>query len=111
MNAHHPATKADLEQIGDNLNVLSVDLHALRSDLDGMRAEHDARLNRIGNRIDAMRADLELLGRDTRCLKAELLTELPATVASALRDVFAAKGDRKVVAGLQVDVEQLRKQF
>ena len=56
MNAHQPATKADLEQIGDNLNVLSVDLHALR-------------------------------------------------------DVFAAKGDRKVVAGLQVDVEQLRKQF
>ena len=42
-----------------------------------------------------MRADLEILGRETRALRTELLTELPEAVAAAtVRAVRADLGAR-----------------
>ena len=67
-------------------------------------ASIDRHLTAHGAKLEALTREVETLGRDTRELKAELLTELPPAVVTA---VDRRLGER--VRDLERDVAELKR--
>ena len=76
-------------------------------ELRALRADNDTRFDAIDRRIDALSADLETLGRETRrgweTLRAVLLAELPPAAAAAVDRALGAR-----VRDLERDVAELK---
>ena len=104
----------ELRAVGEKLETLTRDVADVRHDVADLRhhvadLRHDVADLRHhvadhGAKLEALTGEVETLGRDTRELKAELLTELPPAVVAA---VDRTLGER--VRNLERDVAELKR--